>query len=411
MRNSILLPLIIVTFMVGMFLSRPFRLGIDYTFVGVLTMVTAGLIVAILFGDKKMLVNGLKVATGLTVYWWFLAAHSYVSGAGGGTFAFTAFVTNSLAATACALFFSSLPAAEKFFRYTVFCVCALTVSALLTFALYLLGTPFRSLVWGNLPVSDEFYARSGDLLFPLSLAYNYQYYGPLQIPRMSFGLREVGITQAFLGWVAVASLYVYNFEPPKWLLALLGIAILFTQSTTLIVTAILFFVVYVAFARFNLLLKLAMFAVSMVGAFYAVFIWLNDATFGFASKANTESLTDRTWAITNGLENFFHNPVGIGLYNAETKNASITLVAQLQEIGLPGALGFAAVLWFVHRNRLEVGGTLVPYLPILAAAITTQPLLDAPGFLPLIFALFIPVSTTAAPFKKLPFWNAAGSRP
>lgn len=391
MRKQIVLAVLVLGFAAGMFLSRPFRLGVDYTFLGTLIMLSVGGVAAASFGNWRTLANGLKLAAAVTAFWWFLAFHSYAQGSGGGAFAFTAMLTNSLAALGCALFFSSVKVSDGFLKFLVLFVVAMTVSAVVTFGLYLVGIPFKSLVWGNLPVEDSFYSMSGDILFPFSIAYNYQYYGSIQIPRMSFGVREVGITQAFLGWVAIAAIYYYRFNPPKILLAIFTVAILFTQSTTFIVTALIILMVIVAGARINIYLKFLIFAASSVLGLYSVFVWLNDSTFGYASKVNSESLTDRTGAIDSGLANFSRNPFGIGLYNSEAQHASITLVAQLQEIGVFGAVGFALLLVVAHRLRSKVGGSIVPYLPILAAAITTQPLLDSPGFMPLLFACVLPL--------------------
>lgn len=386
--------LVSIVFVAGLFLSRPFRLGVDWTPLGCALMLCAGLAALGLGGRQTALINGLILAGAIAVMWAFLALHALMLGGPGERAALTAFLTNASAAFAAALFFSCSGCADRAFKLVLGFVAVSGLSFAVTIALHGAGVDFSALRWARVPVSDPFYARFGDVLFPLTQVYNYADYAGLVLPRAALGLREAGIAQAFVGWVMIAALYRFPRRglSTQALLYACGVALVSTQSTALLPTLLLVAGFWVARSRLRLRGKVLAGLLGVIAAGGLSILWLHDDVFGFAAKLDTASMTDRTTAMMSGLAMLAENPLGMGLYNSETRNSGITLVAQLHQIGLVGAALLVVVLVIAHFLRRRVGGTIAPFSVVVLTMITSQPLLDAPGFTILLFFVLQPLA-------------------
>lgn len=400
-------------FFLCMICCRPWRLGVDHSLLGSFGMLFIG-IASIIGGiERAVLKNGLVLAISIVIFWIFLALHANLVGSSGLSAAFNAAILNSAAAFGCALFFSHSRRSEMFFRIILSFFLASAISTCITYAVqFFSGANWRSLVVAKIPVTDSiFYSRFGDVLFPFSVQYNLSWFRGVELPRITYMLREVGISQAVIGWVCLAAIIAYRQRLPTWMLALLAIALASTLSTMLVVTALLIAMYILYSAKMAKIVKNSLLAIAAIGAVYATVIWANDDTFGVAGKVGTASFLDRSRAIQASLENFSENPLGVGIYSALGTDTAVTFIAQLQEIGILGALFASLIMLFAHYWRGQVGGSMIPYLPIIVAALTSQPLIDVPGFLPFMFVLLVPDTVTAVTGRPFGFGRTHGDEP
>lgn len=360
--------------LISAFSIRPTYFGEDYSTVGSAFILCLGCFSLLVF--KIPLVAFQRNAilfTVISLYWLWLAVHSLALGADK-PYALYSFVLITSSTAGAAFAFAHKDIHDSFFRFLVYALSLMGVSWLITVILSLYY-PLYALKLTTLPISTYVDRK---LYFPFTIEYSTvynQFTG--HIPRLAAGFREAGIAQAFYVWAILVLPYLDVKKKPFILFGLLA-GLLGTQSTVaLFIFAVTFLVKWVFVSKGNFIKKimLIMFGgLFMIIMFY--FAYYAEG-FGLQAKMQTTSFTDRLFAMLNGIQSLLDNPIGIGIYNSETKHAGINLIAIFGQIGFLGLLGFIIVYTSavcVDRQKIDKFCLLLPFL---ITSIMSQPLLEA----------------------------------
>ena len=120
-------------------------------------------------------------------------------------------------------------------------------------------------------------------------------------------------------------------------------------------------------------------------AMYTPYIGLKDK-----STTHSGSLSDRSEAISRGLERAGDNPFGYGMYSSQTLNIGICLLSSMGGIGI---FGFACQAMILSGWRPGSGASwkkLAACAPILVTALISEPIAGEPAAYILVMA-YLPV--------------------
>lgn len=370
------------------FLIRPSRLGLDWSLPGTIAFLGIGALCYYLSSRRSVLLNGFMVSGGVIAFWLFISGFSIAMGASTDTpiKALFLMIMSSIGAT---LLFSNIKASEYFYRALILWVCFSGYSVLVTDLLVIVGISPAEMKLFHIPVkASDFYNQdgAGDVLFPFSMTYSYVSWLHFVLPRTTFGFREAGIAQAIAGW-ALSSIPFRKERTSPLIIVGLALALILAMSATFVLTAAVVFVIWLIYYKWPRWIKIGVLVGGLAMAPLIFQWWLTDTTVGYASKAGTVSETDRTLAIERSKEEFSHHPFGVGYSNSKV-DTDINLISSASSLGIEGIAFFASLLIFAHLVRVRAGGTLIPMLPILATALTTQPLFDAGGIYIMMFIIY-----------------------
>jgi len=404
--NAAAAPLMGVLLFLLSTLIRPSRLGEQYTFPG--TLMIAGLAVAyaLYFRRTTISVPRLMLAAAISFYWLYLMVYSMLAGNADGS-PVKSLALISLTAFAAAILTSSARIANAFLKSIIYTCAALSLSSIITMALLYAGVGFERLHIFDIRISGPnavFYGQFGQVLFPFTICYDRVGIGGAGIPRIAHWFREVGITQAFFAWAALAAFFSdTKYRKAAIILILVGTVL---TLSTLAPFNVAFCLLVMFLGRSGqigrkLLLLLVVGTVLGLGLYF-LFLAVSDTYLGLGQKLASASFSDRQRGVQDGLAFLLAHPFGAGFYNS---TSAINLVAALGELGLPGALGFVGVLAYAIWGFPRPWARAAMLTPVLTTMLFSEPLLDAGYFYLLLFCALPPPSlrSRAEPVKTAPF--------
>ena len=389
--NALPLPLLGILLFSFCTLIRPSRLGEDYSAPGTIMIAGLAAFYVLYIRQVRITRSRLILAFAISLYWLYLMVYSMVVGNANG-YPVKALMLMSLTAFAGAILTSSTRINNAFVKSIIYASAALSLSAVVTLLLIYFGISLEKLHIFDIRVSNAnggFYARFGQVLFPLTIIYDRVGGWGVGIPRIAHWFREVGIAQAFFAWAALAAFFSdIPFRKSISMLILLGT--LLTLSTVApFDVAFCLIVMYLAGSEGNIGRKLPLLLIATViigiGVF-ALFTAVSDTYLGLGRKLASASFSDRQRSVQNGIEFVMAHPFGAGVYNG---TSAINLVAALSELGLPGALGFFGVIGYAIFGFPRRWPRAAMLSPILFTMFLSEPLLDS-GYLYLLLFCTLP---------------------
>lgn len=289
---------------------------------------------------------------------------------------------------------------QIFFRALVW-VCILEIlSYLVTIVLlYVLEIDVDRLRFFHIQTMYE--DRVGWVMFPLTLTYGTMNFGDLTLYRLGGAFREAGIFQAFITW-AYFSLPYLKMDY-RWVRGTLLVGLVCTMSTAgIAIFASCYLLRHFLLAQQSLAYRLRQPMVALVGGGIAAAIFLYMPVFGALEKMETReaSISDRINATLEGVRFLLDNPAGNGMYNNPFENAGVNFISSLSLIGVIGALLFIALVAYSlisFATRYERRSFLIVIYPFLITGLLTQPFLDAPLVLIMLFQSYFMVHPQQQP--------------
>lgn len=363
-------------FVLSMYVMRPSHLGENYNFIG-LTMMLFFSIFATFGQDWRPTFNTTIKPALLLLLWVFLFIHAALNGVDSPLPAFSA-MSAAMVFMAAVLMMSSHETTKKAVHTFIIVLSIFGLSGIVTSLLSpVVGTSTLYLF----RIQNKTYEASGDILFPFSMVYSYNFYPWGQFARLSLGWRESGIAQAIYVWALGIVLFTPEIRYRKWLIIGLAAGDILTQSTlaygTLLFVVACWYFKRAKFTPFNIFFVMP---VALVVGSVLVYMSIFDDNIGFAAKANSTSYSDRYFATQTGINMFLNNPLGIGMNSTSMdENLGINLISIVGYIGIFGivlTLLAYIVPILTSRNRFVA---FVCIGPIIFTAVTSQPLLDSFG--------------------------------
>lgn len=244
---------------------------------------------------------------------------------------------------------------------------------------------YGALRMGTLPLGYE--KASTGMLFPFSLSYGAN---AESIPRFLGLGREPGMGAIYIGYAFFA---MPDVKRRLLFRAVLLAALLATQSTAGIGIFAVCLGLHFVWGQHKFRPFVALMAVGV--SMWAIYLALYDTTFGFLTKQDTVSTTDRTRATSAGLEALFEQP-----FTASTTEplSSINMIAG---VAVTGAPWFMCMVLFMAAPLLVAGWrkkwTSYATLFILATMMTSQPLYGSTGVMILAVILLSADSPVSLP--------------
>lgn len=359
------------------FLMRPSALGQSATTISIYLCLFSLYIHLIQFFIKKKIVitrQNTIILFSFFIMWVYLFSQSGLNDATNFDFTIKAVTSNLLIVISAALTLSDLKANKLFFKWFIYVLAGCAASYLITVTLLIFIKNFESLYLFTIPVKGYEDAGVGKVYFPFTVIYSFMGVGNVTLPRLLGLFREAGIYQAFLIW-GYFSVHLYEFKHPKWIKFFLFAGVIGTFSTAGIgiffATSALKYLLYRKFLKGLILMP-------------SVYLLINYAPFiGLASKSVTHStsITDRTGAISYGLNQLWNNPWGIGMNNAlqdQVDNAGISLLSASYMIGVIGMMLVFFVFTVLLFGKYKKKYYIVSMFPIFITMLFSEPIMDAP---------------------------------
>lgn len=366
----------IIPLILSVFLIRPSAMGEQFTSVA---------LVLILFSAFIQLLEWLKYRNKFSIskknlivtitclgLWTFLLMHALIQDSNNLEFVLKATISHMIVISIGAIILSHQRTNLLFFKGLIKVFIFFSFSYCITFFLTMvLGIEFEKLLLFKVPV--EGYESSGDVYFPFTQLYGFMTVGDIRLPRVLGFFRESGIFQAFLIW-AYFNLKQYGLNNKKnKALLLIGIVGTFSTAGIAVFFAVYAFKLFLTRKKF---LSIFLVIISVFGLIYAPFIGLESK-----SVTHESSITDRSFAMKDGVNRMMENPIGTGLYNAEwydSRTSSINLIAMSKNLGVFG-LTFVLLTYFLPAAFYEYRRSyLIGVMPFFLTLLLSQPILDAP---------------------------------
>jgi hypothetical protein len=374
-------------------LIRPSRLGEEYSLPGTLMIVGLSLLYILYFRRSAISISRLMLAAVISFYLLYLTAYSMLAGNTNGS-PVKSLILISVTAFASAVLTSSALIRNAFLKSIIYASAALSFSSIVTMVLLISGISFEKLHIFDIRISSsngDFYTQFGQVLFPFTICYDRIGVWGVGIPRIAHWFREVGITQAFFAWAALAAFFS-NIQHRKTVTFLILLGTLLTLSAVApFSVAFCLIVMFLASESGHPGKKLLFFLVvaAVVGlGVYSLFLAVSDSYLGLGQKLASASFSDRQRGVLEGINFLLAHPFGAGFYNG---TSAINLVAALSELGIPGALGFVGLVGYGIWGFPRPWARTAMLMPILITMLVSEPLLDA-GYFYLVLFCTLPVS-------------------
>lgn len=371
----------------NLFLMRPAALGQSFTWLAMaLTVVLVGLYWVCGVGRKAPTQSGLRFEMTVlfllvTLYWLYEGPISLVFARTNLDFLVKEFVSTIVILVPYGLLLLGSNANRLFFRQFCTVMSLLGLSTLVTVVLTsLLGSrdPLFLMalsVKGYSADAADPTAAVGAVYFPLSMLYTDFVTGAVSLGRYCGFFREAGIFQA----VACFCLAYEAFtRRSKFVMFGIVAGSIFTFSSLgVVLLAATLGLIFLFGARrvspLRVLIAVAALSAIYPLALYTPYIGLND-------KLDTHgtSLTDRSAAISQGLEQAGDNPFGYGMYGSTGDNAGICLLSSLGALGVLGFLCQVVILSGWRPGITPSWKKMAACLPILITALVSQPIAGEP---------------------------------
>ncbi len=373
---------------------RPTIFGQNFSIYAVPLFIIAFLLEGLKGGDPKIKIwyNRKLVAVYaiVVVLWVFLLLQATANWGYHYNFVIKAFFINIFPITICFVLLSNSRISYLYFRWFLILLAIPAASYIITVIAVQFITP-ESLRYFQISIEGYSHTNSGSILLPITPVYSFITVNGYSLLRFQDLFRESGIAQAFLAWgfIVARNLFVRRWAVRTIrLLMLIGIiGTLSTIGLALIPIIIMLSIILDSKImrderrRFTLTKTLK---ISIIGIITILAIGVgllgvqNIPGIGLEHKIDSVSGETRLVSTQIGLKKFLKNPIGVGLYNAHRKNASINLIAVLSEIGIFGVFLYLLVFFIAIYYDENPSLIMAALIPILATSITSQPLVDAP---------------------------------
>ncbi|WP_157786903.1 hypothetical protein [Pseudomonas psychrophila] len=381
MRRLHLVRFVVPCLVLNLFLMRPGALGQSFQGISlVVAVVLCALHFLLLNRASFKTAHGGKEEMGrylvLFILFWLYEIPVGLAGRSNIEFLIKEFVSSIVVFLCYGLILIQVEENKRFFRFLCTIIALIGASCGLTIVLgSLIGfeklfiTHIRVAGYEAVMLDDNM--RTGSLYFPFSMLYAKYTSGDVELMRFNGFFREAGIYQAVCCFCIA-----YEYYTRRSKLVMLGAAIgAFAAFSSLGVLLLLMTVgaIFVMRIKGVFVKFFFVFALSLVvfpAFLYAPYI-------GLAAKQDTHgtSVTDRTEAMSNGLNALGDYPLGSGLFSGLEANAGITLVAAIGQIGIFGFLLQVLMLsgwrWKINRSALL---KMLICAPLLITALISQPI-------------------------------------
>jgi len=385
--NAAVLPLMGILLFFFSTLIRPARLGEEYSLPGTFLIAGLSIVYTLYFQRTAISISRLMLAAAMSFYWLYLTAYSMVAGNADGS-PVKSLILISVTAFASTVLTSNASINNALVKSAIYASATLSLSSIVTMMLLYSGTSFDQLHIFDIRISGsngDFYAQFGQVLFPFTICYDRVGIWGSDVPRIAHWFREVGITQAFFAWAALAAFFS-NIRYRKCVTFLILLGTLLTLSTVAPFSVAFCLIAMILASgsgdlgkKFLLLLVIT----AVVGlVVYLLFLTVSDSYLGLGQKLASASFSDRQRGVQDGIAFLMAHPFGAGFYNG---SSAINLVAALGELGLPGALGFFGVVSYAICAFPRPLARAAMLTPILITMLVSEPLLDAGYFYLLLF--------------------------
>lgn len=383
----------------NLFLMRPAALGQTYTWLAMGLSVTLVGVYLLSCAKRRAPTNpGLRFEMTtlfllVLAYWLYEGPVSLMFDRSNLTFAAKELLTTIAILVPYGIFLLSTRTNQIFFRQFCTVVSLLGMSTLVTTLLTLwLGSRdplflFTLNVKGYSADSLDQTAAVGAVYFPLSMLYTDFIAGAVTLDRYCGFFREAGIYQAVACFCLAYEAYTRRSKLVMFGL-IAGSILTFSSLGIVLLTATLGLIFLLGSRRF-LALRVMVTVIALASiyplAMYTPYIGLKDK-----STTHSGSLSDRSEAISRGLERAGDNPFGYGMYSSQTLNIGICLLSSMGGIGI---FGFACQAMILSGWRPGSGASwkkLAACAPILVTALISEPIAGEPAAYILVMA-YLPV--------------------
>ncbi|RQZ24297.1 hypothetical protein DIE16_35350 [Burkholderia sp. Bp9090] len=240
---------------------------------------------------------------------------------------------------------------------------------------------------------------TGSVYFPFSMLYSIYTAGDVELNRFSNFFREAGIYQA-------VSIFFFAYERftrrSRFVTIGLAAGALLSLSTLgLLLLPLTGGLVYLARRRANIV----RFAIAAAAAIAAVGILIFAPAIGLTDKLDTHStsVTDRSYAISRGIDAIVTDPLGTGVYSEKVAGYGICLIASIASIGLIGFLIQFILLAGFRPGERFFGPKVITCFPLFMTALLSQPIAGA-GMTYILAMVAIPaVAGVSKPMRRFQF--------
>lgn len=378
---------IVLLMITGYFFVRPGAMGQEHTIIGLLVSLLAVSIYLIFYlKNAKFEVKDKNktIFFWCFIFWGYLLLHAWLNESDGIVIVFKAFLNNMFIITIYFILLNNKTINYKFFR-GIFIVIKISILSWIITLVISFIVPFDNLFMFRLPL--ESYETSGNVYFPTTILYGFMTVDGIKLPRLLSLYRESGISQMIFIWYYFM-LKPYNLDTKinKFVL-IIGVIATFSTSG-------IFILIFLIGLRY-LIEKNNMknYIISIIMAGLSFYILFNAPYIGIKNKLLThgESISIRLDMTLRGIQKFFNNPFGIGLYgDMSTTNGNINLICSLYTIGLIGFILYIGIyiIPILKINRKSRTLYIVSVASILITSMLSQPLIDAPGVYIHLFACY-----------------------
>jgi len=367
----------VVTFflIIATFMMRPTALGQKLSSISLCISILT-LIIYILLGNNShrfFIKNNNKNATLFCsiIFWFYCGIQSLIMNSSNIEFSLKAIIINLAILIVFYIILSCDIINYYFFKTLIIILALFSISYYITFIFSFIVGLDKIHIFN---INIEGYPTSGLVYFPFTIEYNKTLVNGVTVIRALTFFREAGIAQMFYLWgIFISGIY---FNKKKIIKLILFLGMISCFSTT---GFIIFIIVYLIniFLNINKYKLKSVIAMAVIVIF--TFIFMNTNGISIKDKA-LESITDRTYAITQGINLLVENPLfGIGYYNGDTgTNMGINFISSLYMIGLVGGILYLSIfiVTFIKTTNKKV--FILSILPILITLLFTQPLIDSP---------------------------------
>lgn len=386
---------------------RPAVLGEHFTVLGLATCGLAFIIhlaERIKFTKIEMNKSFIPALLFISIYWTYIIAQTTFTASPMAMDIIKGFATTLFITITFAFILSETKIRYKVFKLFIRTMILLVLSYLVTIAITFVK-PIDSL----LLIQFQVYEDLKNIYLPFTPIYGLMTVDGHVFQRFLGVFRESGISQAFMVW-AYVSLDRYGMKKvSNQIILIVGIICTFSTAGIAVLISTIALKMFLEGKKF-----LSLFVIPMIylGLMYAPYV-------GLADKMTTHgsSITDRTGSMGLSLQLFSENLLGVGIGNSPIPNyAGINLVSSLHMIGIIGLLLILLVYFYPLIQLKNRGAYLIGIFPLFLTALLSQPIIDSPIMLVMIFVcvanaqtLTEEVHTKSKPrkvFKKKIVWNS-----
>lgn len=372
----------------NLFLMRPAALGQSFTWLAMVSSVTlVGAYIVSSWKRRAPTQPGLRFEMAILfflvlAYWLYEGPVSLMFNRSNLGFAAKELLTTIAILVPYGIFLLGTRTNQIFFRQFCTVVSLLGFSTLVTTLLtLLLGSRdplflFTLNVKGYSGDTIDQTAAVGAVYFPLSMLYTDFVAGAVTLDRYCGFFREAGIYQAIACFCLI-----YEFFTRRSKLVMLGLiagSILTFSSLGIVLLASALGLIFILASRRFLALRVMATVIALGSvypmAMYTPYIGLKDK-----SATHGSSLSDRSQAISTGLERAGENPFGYGVYSSQSSNIGICLLSSIGGIGIFGFACQAMALSGWRPGKRSNWRKVVACAPILVTALVSEPIAGEPA--------------------------------